>query len=261
MSLFRPLLVVSLCALAASGSRSFARAASGQRATIVTKVQKIAHPQYGPGVIRYPAVRAASEQATRAINRSLAQIREDNYDPREDPQSLTGMTFRVNHNGDGILSLTIRIESSGAYPIAWLEHRCYVIATGERILAKTLFDPAKLAALVARLDGELQKEIELAREGKLPKLDPACRDSPLAGHFSVEHLESFKVGLAGITFFYPYDLPHAAQACEPPGHFFLSYGQLVPFLLSDGPLAGVIRAAPSALGRHQNAGKPALQRK
>jgi hypothetical protein len=226
-----------------------ARAASGQRATITTKVQKIAHPQYGPGVIRYPVVRVAGEQATRAINESLAQIRKDNYDPDADPQPLIGMNFRANHNGDDILSLTVDIQWSGAYPTGWMEHRCYVLTTGERVAAKMLFDPARTGALVARLDAELQKEINLARQGKLPKLDSACRDTPLDGHFKAEDLQSFRVGSAGITFSYPYGLPHASKACEPPGSFLLSYADLTPFMLPDNPLAALMRSARSARGR------------
>ncbi len=214
------------------------------RATIIPKTQQIAHLQYG-GIIRYPLVRVPSPKATRAINESLARIRQDNYDPEEDPQTLTGMDFSVNHNGEDVLSLTILIDSSGAYPVRWYEYRSYLLTTGERILPKALFHPAKMGALVKRLDAELEQEIALARRGKLPRLDPACRDTPLEGHFQVEHLQDFAIQSAGITFYYPYDLPHALKACEPPGRFFLSYAELGPFMPPDGPLAKLIRAARS----------------
>lgn len=54
--------------------------AAPAQAAVTTKVYKIKHPQYGPGVFRFPVVQAASPAATRAINWALKKVRDNIYD-------------------------------------------------------------------------------------------------------------------------------------------------------------------------------------
>jgi hypothetical protein len=225
---------------------------SPERATIVARTEPIAHPQYGDGVMVYPEVRVASSDATRAINDSLTKIRASVYDPTEDPQTLIAMTFRVDHNGNGVLALTLEFQANGAYPSGWAERHCYRLGTGEEVVAKTLFDPAKLDALVARLEAALQQEVGQVRRAELPGMDPACKDAALQEHFQADDLGQLQVGATGITFFHDYGLPHALLACQPPGAFPLSYSELCGFLLPDGPLDELVpacRARPEAPSR------------
>lgn len=218
---------------------------SEARARLVPKVQKITHPLYGPGLIRYPEASVASPEATRAINDSLAQIVADNYDPSEDLVGLNRMDYSVAHNGNGILSLTIDIDWNGAYPSSWSEYHCYWLRTGEELTAAAIVAPAKLQGLLSKLDVPLQKELEQTLQSV--RLNPEAQDVPLdryvKGHFTVDNLKSFSVGSTGVTFFYTYNVPHVWKYYEPPGTFFLSYAELEPFLLPDGPLAGLVRAS------------------
>ena len=220
------------------------------RAKVVSKVRKIARPQYGAGLIRYPQVAVKDPNAARAINDSIAQIIADNYDPTEEPVGLIGMSFVVNHNDDDLLSLTFELEANGAYPTIWHEHRCYLLSTGERVTSKSAFVRQKTSLLLAKLDAMLKSEIDMARRGKLPKLGPECADAmPPEAHFQASSLEAMQVRSTGLLFHFDYGFPHVERACEPPGEFFLSYSELAPFLLPDGPLARVAlgaqnRAAP-----------------
>jgi hypothetical protein len=243
---FVPVLCALLGVVAAPSSTS---ATPSARATVTTKVYKIAHPQYGPGKFSFPVVRAPSEAATRAIGEALKKIKNTIYDVEDRPQSLTDMSFKVKHNGDNILSLSLDVDSMGAYPELWSEHHAFLLTTGEELTAKMIFEPAKLEALAARVDIELQKEIARSRRGELPGEIPECKDTPIERTFSVEDLQSFYIDLKGITFNYVYAFPHAGHACEPPGQLFLSFVDLGPFLRNDGPLSGIVKAAPPRRGR------------
>ncbi len=216
------------------------------RARITKRTQKIAHPQpMGSGIIYYPEVAVANRKASRAINASLKQVRDENYDPSDDPAGVIGMTYRVNHNANNILSVTFDVNFNGAYPTGWSVHRCFLLTTGEQVTAKSIFEPAKVKGLLSRLDALLSAEIDRARQGRVAEIDSECKGAglPENAHFDVENLKTLKVGSTGITFYFDYGFPHAMKACEPPGTFYLSYPALIPFMRDDGPLADVARAA------------------
>ena len=261
-----PLLVIAICGLACVGNIPDLASPSAQapsarphsigtpspivkvthgRARIVTRIQKIAHPQpMGSRIIRYPEVIIANKNAMRAINDSIGRLRDKYYNPSETPAEVIGMTFHVNHNGENIVSLTLEIDWNGPYPTGWDEYCCYLLTTGEEVTARTILDSAKTKALLSRLDVMLQAELNLARQGKLPDIDSECDGVlPETAHFKVEDLKKIQVRSEGINFYYSYMIPIYARVCKPPGEFFLSYPDLSEFMLPDSPLAGVVRAA------------------
>ena len=242
---FVPVLCALLWVVAVPSSTS---ATPSARATVTTKVYKIAHPQYGPGKFSFPVVRAPSEAATRAIGEALKKIKDTIYDVEDRPQSLTDMSFKVKHNGDNILSLSLTVDTMGAYPTRWSEYHSFLLTTGEELTAEMLFIPAKLEALAARLNVALQKEIARSGRGELPGQIPGCEDMLIKGTFSVDDIQSFYIDSKGITFHYNYPIPPAGHACEPPGNFFLSYADLGPFLRNDGPLSEIVKTVPSRRG-------------
>lgn len=213
------------------------------QATVTTKAYKIKHPQYGPGVFRFPVVQAASPAATRAINRTLKKVRENIYDAEDDPSSLIAMTFAVNHNGDNVLSLSLEVDSMGAYPTRWSEHHSFLLSTGEELTVQKIFEPAKMRALASRVDIELQKEIGRAKRGELPGKDPECKKMAISGTVGVKALQSFQIKADGIVFSYDYMIPHAGQACQPDGQFLLPFADLAPYLRLNGPLSELIEGS------------------
>lgn len=233
---------------AAASAATHAAAPSHVRAKIVEKVQRMARPLSGKGLLRYPEVTAMTPEASWVINDSITRLRTSYYDPTDpaDAESpLVSMRFTVNHNGHGILSLTFETEWNGAYPSGGIAHRCYWLPTGEELVATRQMDERKLDSLVAALDARLKDEIASTR--KKHQADPDwenVKDS-FDVHFSRDNLKTFRVGSGGITFYFEYALAHAWKSMEPPGKFYLSFVELEAYLLEDGPLAGVLRAAKS----------------
>ena len=226
----------------ASDTRPMGSGAPAQ-ATVTTKVYKIKHPQYGPGVFRFPVVQAASPVATRAINRALKKVRDNIYDAEDDPSSLITMTFAVSQNGDNVLSLSLEVDAMGAYPTRWSEHHSFLLSTGEALTVQKIFEPAKMRALASRVNAELQKEIGRAKRGELPGKDPECKQMAISGTVGVKDLQSFQIKADGIVFSYDYMIPHAGQACQPDGQFLLSFADLAPYLRLNGPLSELIEGS------------------
>ena len=56
-----------------------------------------------------------------------------------------------------------------------------------------------------------------------------------------EDLDQFSLSDKGVTFIYDYGFPHAIEALQPDGRFFLSWAKLRPFIKRDGLLARFIR--------------------
>lgn len=209
------------------------------------RTQKLTKRKPGWAVSCYPTVGLADAQAARAINASIGRLIAGLCDTDDPAPTPVDLRWRIEHNADGILSITFILKAEGAYPTGWFERRTYRISTGEELGPEQLFDPVKLPALAARLDVELQKELDLARQGRLPGVDPECKDAEYDGHFSVEHLRTFHVSSKGVTFFFPYDFSHARKPCQPRGSFALTFADLRPFVTNASPLASLVnRAAP-----------------
>jgi hypothetical protein len=196
-------------------------------------------------VINYPKVKAATSAISAKIERQLNYFKLFEFTLREemaDLQWLEEADYSVDHNAGGILSVTMSINGSGAYPDSSAKHIVINAVTGERLTAATLFsDRMSLAGLADRL---LQDEIAKAKkEIKTDKdIDDVDVDELFDGKtFDVASLDDFSVNKTGVTFYYDYGFPHVIQALQPEGEFHFSWAELRPYVKRGSLLASFVR--------------------
>jgi hypothetical protein len=164
---------------------------------------------------------------------SLADYRSDTW--------LSEFAYKVNYNRNYILDITFTQEGVGAYPDGGYKHFAINLRTGELIRAADAFDPAtheKLAAIVnAQLQAENQETIKQVGSEDRASAEELLKDLK----FTTSNLGDFAVSDQGITFLFDAEFPHAVQAFEPSGSYFLSYAELKPYVKRDGPLGVFVR--------------------
>lgn len=140
---------------------------------------------------------------------------------------FTGAGFTVGYDQGGILSITIRIESYGAYPDEWSQYLCFDTSTGCRLGISELLDPDEVDSLVSLLDSMLRDNIaeEIESEGA----DLLDADIYEGYSFTEENLNAFSITEDGIWFHYPFGFPHVIKAMEPDGDLFLPSEAFLPF--------------------------------
>jgi hypothetical protein len=146
-----------------------------------------------------------------------------------------GSGYSVNYNKSGILSLSISVETMGAYPDGYLRSYNFNIKTGEAFSIDDLIKKDSLPSLIRDLNAELTKRIEeskaIAAEDAEKSDDSESLDELFnRTEFSKEDLKSFIITDKGITFYFDFGFPHAFQALEPAGDFFISREELKPYL-------------------------------
>jgi hypothetical protein len=154
----------------------------------------------------------------------------------------TDLTYEVNYNQDGLLSMSYQIVGVGAYVSGYTKHVAVNLETGNVIRLDDIFKPLALGMLAQRLDGRLQAEIK-AKIAQI-KLDyQADETSRFANHrFRIRNLEKFSISAQGVTFYYDYGFPHVALAYEPSGRFLMPFSELQPYIKSAGVLGFAVAA-------------------
>ncbi len=201
-----------------------------QRRTVARKGSE----KKDPIKISYPLVKGITAPAVAAKIEAILKSKTRPAQLGKDDDWLDEVGFKVNHNARGILDLDIFLSGTAAYPSGNTEHYVLDVRTGVRLGAKEVLKPASMAALAARLDRLLQAELKKARKGE-------CAEVEMSGSFGVKELDQLEVGAQGLTFRYELDLPHAVQACAPPGRYLIRWAELRPHLLEKGPLAELAR--------------------
>jgi hypothetical protein len=146
-----------------------------------------------------------------------------------------GSGYSVNYNKRDILSLSISVETMGAYPDGYLRSYNFSVKTGEGISIDHLIKKDSLSSLIMRLNAELTKRVEeskaMAEEDAEKSDDNESLDDLFSRtEFSKDDLKSFIITDKGITFYFDFGFPHAFQALEPAGDFFISNEELKPYL-------------------------------
>jgi hypothetical protein len=157
-------------------------------------------------------------------------------------QWLEDADYSVDQNAGGILSVTMSINGSGAYPDGSTKHVVINSTTGERLAAGSLF--ADRTALAGLADHRLQDEIAKAKKDIRAEKDIGDIDVDElfdGKKFDVESLNDFSVNKTGVTFYYDYGFPHAIQAIQPVGKFHFSWSELRPYVKRDSLLASFVR--------------------
>ena len=191
--------------------------------------------------VRRPVVRAATLSLSRAISTAIDPVKILDINLKEEMneyQWLSEADYKVIYNDNGILTVMVWMECSGAYPDGVTKYVVVDTTRGVRITPTNVF---------RELDGlakAVKKKQDTAVEGaiKVIKADPDFGDEDPKQlfentNFEANDLEWFAVDASGVSFFYDYGFPHVIQALEPDSELRLSWAEIKPFIRKDGLLA------------------------
>lgn len=160
------------------------------------------------------------------------------------------ISTEVGFSAGGLLNLVVTVEGSGPYPDQYTVAPLIDLHAGARVGAE-VFAASQQDALLARLEAMLQRNIGLA-VGVEPEIAPLLQDR----HVGSGLLSQLRLRPEGVVFSYDYGLPHAVAAAAPDGELFLGWGEILPYLAPDTPLAGLARAEGRGEGGEDAAGDP-----
>lgn len=196
--------------------------------------------------VTYPRIKAATPSLSKKIEAVLSYEKVFDFKLREEMneiQWLEEASYDVNYNANNMLSISLTIQGTGAYPSGSTKYIVVNTAAGSRVRPIDVFvnTSGLLAKLVKMKDAEIKKAMLEVRK------DPETKDDDLSGIFSNSEtyskvkLEEFEIDENGVIFHHDYGFPHAALALQPPGEFFLTWKELKPYIKSGGLLAHIAR--------------------
>ncbi len=196
--------------------------------------------------ITYPKIKAATPAISKKIEAVLSYEKAFDFKLREEMgevQWLEDASYDVNYNANNILSISLTIQGTGAYPSSSTRYIVVNTAKGTRVSPVDIFTNSSglIAKLVKMKDAEIEKtKAEL-------KNDPETKDEDLSGMFVDAEsyhkvkLDEFEIDENGVIFHHDYGFPHVAEALEPAGEFFLTWRELKPFIKGGSVLAALAR--------------------
>jgi len=195
--------------------------------------------------IEYPKVKASSPALSRRIENAISYSSILDLDLKGELgeyQWLEEADYEVKYNQNGLLSIELRMNGSGAYPSGSSKIVVVDTRTGNRVRPAAAF--RDLAGLVAMINRSLKKEIAKAvveirsdRANEEPNPERLFVNSK----FKIRDLDGFSVDEKGVTFVYDYGFPHVIQALQPDGVFFFNWREMRPFIRPTGLLARFTR--------------------
>lgn len=196
--------------------------------------------------VRRPIAKAATPALSRKISALIDPVNVLEIDLKEElteMQWLSEADFEEVFNKDGVLTMQLWMEGSGAYTDGVTKYVVIDVAKGDRLTLAAAFTdlPGLIAAVKKKQDAEVEKTI------KEIKADPefAADDDPKRlfeyTNFEEKDLDNFAVDMAGVAFFYDYGFPNVIKALEPTGEYRLSWSEIKPFIKQDGLLARFVR--------------------
>lgn len=191
-----------------------------------------------------PKVSSASPAIAKKIETTISYEKNFDFtvkDELTEYQWLEDAGYTVDYNKNGILSLTLWIEGSGAYPSSSSKPVVVNLKTGDKVSPNDVF--VKLSELAAK--GKQTQQLEIKKGIIDIKKENPDEENPAAlfenADFTVENLDQFTVSDKGVTFWYDYGFPHVIQAWQPEGRYFFTWAQLKPFIKPDGLLGKFVR--------------------
>ena len=162
----------------------------------------------------------------------------------ERPCWIHSLTFVVDYDAHGLLSINFRSEAAGAY-LSTRRLSVNLKRRGGVLSWRELFRAEAVPQIIALVDAQMQKSVTEARQyvhGHEPDAVEFFEHSlPAEPYFAAADLERFALHRDGVSFHYGFGFPHAIQALAPSGRYFLSTAQLLPYLDPDGPLRHWVR--------------------
>ena len=195
--------------------------------------------------INHPRVKAATPALSRKIQSAISFEKVIPLDINEEineVQWLEEADFTVDYNKHNMLTVTLSIYGSGAYPSSSNTTVVVNTKTGSKIEARDIFsDLNGLAAMIKKAqDKEIAEGIEVIKQDPdMKETDPKSLFEN--AQFTAEDIKEFSISDKGVTFMYEYGFPHVIQALQPSGKYFFTWEQLKPFIKPGGLLTRIAR--------------------
>jgi hypothetical protein len=212
---------------------------------IVYKRPKPFSPEKKTFWINHPRVKAATPALSKKIQAAISFEKVIPLSVNEEineVQWLEEADFKVDYNNNDILTVTLTIYGSGAYPSSSDKTIVVDAKSGNRVKASDIF--VGLNGLAAMIRKAQEKEIAEAIE--VIKKDPDIKETDpeslfADANYTAADLKEFAVSDKGVTFIYDYGFPHVIEALQPDGKYFFSWAELKPFIKPAGLLTRVAR--------------------
>jgi len=226
---------------------AFGMTVSAQSVTITAK--KVTYKRPKPiseykktFTINYPKIKAATPAISKKIESTISYEKVFDFTVKEELtelQWLESADYEVGYNKNGMLSISLFIEGSGAYPSGSTKYIVVDLKTGLRLKPADLF--SNTAGLLAKVKAAQAKEVadtivELKKDPENKDIEPELLFKDSAEYQKVS-LNEFSVDENGITFRHDYGFPHVVQALQPNGEFFFTWAQLKPYIKAGGLLS------------------------
>ena len=195
--------------------------------------------------IRYPKVKASTSALSKQIESTLSYARVLKLDLKDElngNQWLEEADYEVNYNEKGLLTITLSMNGTAAYPDGVSKAVVVDLNTGNQLRPADVFTNLPgLAAMVRKT-----QRAEIVKATKEISADPENKDVDPKQLFEdanliAKNLDEFEVNDSGLTFIYDYGFPHVMQALEPDGRYTYSWKQLKPYIKSGSPFAKFVR--------------------
>ncbi len=195
--------------------------------------------------INYPHVKASTPALSKKIEAAISYssiVGLSLKDELGDTQWLEEADYEVKYNKNGLLTIDLSMNGSGAYPSGITKTVVVDLRRGVRLKAADVF--SNLPGLAAMIKQAQKKEI--AASIAAIRKDPESKDLDPSTFFAnakytQTNLNDFSVGDKGVTFKYDYEFPHVIQALQPDGAFFYTWAELKPFIRRGGLLTRIAR--------------------
>lgn len=187
--------------------------------------------------VNRPVVKAATPALSKKIQTAISPEKVLMFNLQEELteiQWLEEADYEVLYNKNGILTVSLLMTGTGAYPTTY-KNVVVNIKTGTTVKAADVFTNLKgLAAFVKKQQVEEVKasieEIKKDKDFNEPNPESLFEST----NFEVINLEDFSVNDEGVIFKYDYGFPHVIEALEPGGSYQFSWKQLKPFIKPTG---------------------------
>lgn len=152
---------------------------------------------------------------------------------------IVGSGYSVLYNKNSVLSISVYVETMGAYPDMLYSDVNLNVKSGKRILITDIIKRNETKKLAEMLDKIVQKRIrdkvkeeQIGEEDALQFFD--------GKKFTAENLENFAFTEKGIMFYYNFNLPHALKALSPDEDILMTWDEIEDYVREDSLLEKII---------------------
>jgi hypothetical protein len=212
-------------------------------AVVTLKKFTIKNKEGNEASFEYPLISGLPNQVADKINREISktEVTEDNHKAIEKEFTecscgYVGSSYKINFNENHVLSLSLFIETMGAYPGGQTKNLNFNLLNGELIQISDLLKKDSLTSLANTLNPMLEDRLDEAKKAADDEEgdsgdggDDLMEEWSDGASFTKDNLNDFIIDKDGLTFYYDFAFPHAAEALEPDNSFKLTYSQLASY--------------------------------